>query len=120
MDAPPALASSRRFHGLPNAAFVSLHSTPGISRRSRLTVSPKPGNGPRCTGSASAVTVPSPDGSSAGDSAGTDASAGSVAETAASPVLLSSIAAALWAIEPDWESVAKRLEWTKRWLFREI
>jgi len=34
--------------------------------------------------------------------------------------LLSSIAAALWAIEPDWESVAKRLEWTKRWLFREI
>lgn len=34
--------------------------------------------------------------------------------------LLSSIAAALWLIEPDWKSVEHRLEWTKRWLYHEI
>ena len=34
--------------------------------------------------------------------------------------LLSSIAAALWLIEPDWKSVERRLEWTKRWLYHEI
>ena len=34
--------------------------------------------------------------------------------------LLSSIAATLWLIEPDWKSVERRLEWTKRWLYKEI
>jgi glyceraldehyde-3-phosphate dehydrogenase (NAD(P)) len=34
--------------------------------------------------------------------------------------LLSSIAAALWVIEPDWRSVEQRSEWAKRWLYREI
>ncbi len=34
--------------------------------------------------------------------------------------LLSSIAAALWLIEPDWESVENRLTPLKRWLYREI
>ncbi len=34
--------------------------------------------------------------------------------------LLSSVAAALWIIEPDWEKVAERLEPIRRWLYREI
>ena len=34
--------------------------------------------------------------------------------------LLSSIAAALWRIEPDWESVRKRLKPLERWIFQEI
>jgi glyceraldehyde-3-phosphate dehydrogenase type II len=34
--------------------------------------------------------------------------------------LLSSIAAALWLIEPDWESVNRRLSSVHRWLYREI
>jgi hypothetical protein len=34
--------------------------------------------------------------------------------------LLSSLAAALWQIEPDQESVARRLEPVRRWLYREI
>jgi glyceraldehyde-3-phosphate dehydrogenase type II len=34
--------------------------------------------------------------------------------------LLSSIAAALWLIEPDWTSVASRLQSVNRWLYREI
>lgn len=34
--------------------------------------------------------------------------------------LLSSVAAALWLIDPDWESVATRLSPLKRWLYREI
>jgi glyceraldehyde-3-phosphate dehydrogenase type II len=34
--------------------------------------------------------------------------------------LLSSVAAALWLIDPDWDSVATRLSPLKRWLYREI
>lgn len=34
--------------------------------------------------------------------------------------LLSSIAAALWFIDPDYESVSRRLEPVRRWLYREI
>ncbi|HEV8579914.1 MAG TPA: hypothetical protein VGX68_12630 [Thermoanaerobaculia bacterium] len=34
--------------------------------------------------------------------------------------LLSSVAAALWLIEPDWESVENRLAPFRRWLYREI
>jgi glyceraldehyde-3-phosphate dehydrogenase (NAD(P)) len=34
--------------------------------------------------------------------------------------LLSSVAAALWLIEPDWETVATRLSPFRRWLYREI
>jgi glyceraldehyde-3-phosphate dehydrogenase (NAD(P)) len=34
--------------------------------------------------------------------------------------LLSSVAAALWLIEPDWESVRTRLSPLRRWLYREI
>jgi glyceraldehyde-3-phosphate dehydrogenase/erythrose-4-phosphate dehydrogenase len=34
--------------------------------------------------------------------------------------LLSSIAAALWLIDPDWDSVANRLTPVRRWLYREI
>jgi glyceraldehyde-3-phosphate dehydrogenase (NAD(P)) len=34
--------------------------------------------------------------------------------------LLSSVSAALWLIEPDWESVRTRLQPLRRWLFREI
>ncbi len=34
--------------------------------------------------------------------------------------LLSSIAAALWLVDPDQESVAPRLEPLRRWLYREI
>lgn len=34
--------------------------------------------------------------------------------------LLSSIAAALWLIEPDWKSVAERVNPLRRWLYREI
>jgi glyceraldehyde-3-phosphate dehydrogenase type II len=34
--------------------------------------------------------------------------------------LLSSVAAALWLIEPDWESVRTRLSTLNRWLYREI
>jgi glyceraldehyde-3-phosphate dehydrogenase (NAD(P)) len=34
--------------------------------------------------------------------------------------LLSSVAAALWLIEPDWESVEHRLAPFRRWLYREI
>ncbi len=34
--------------------------------------------------------------------------------------LLSSVAAALWLIEPDWESVENRLSPFRRWLYREI
>jgi glyceraldehyde-3-phosphate dehydrogenase (NAD(P)) len=34
--------------------------------------------------------------------------------------LLSSIAAALWLMEPDWEDVAQRLSPIRRWLYREI
>ena len=34
--------------------------------------------------------------------------------------LLSSIAAALWRIDPDWDSVSERLAPLKRWLYREI
>jgi glyceraldehyde-3-phosphate dehydrogenase type II len=34
--------------------------------------------------------------------------------------LLSSIAAALWLIDPDWESVQNRLSPVRRWLYREI
>jgi glyceraldehyde-3-phosphate dehydrogenase type II len=34
--------------------------------------------------------------------------------------LLSSIAAALWFIDPDYESVSRRLEPIRRWLYREI
>jgi len=34
--------------------------------------------------------------------------------------LLSSVAAALWHIEPDWESVAERLDPIRRWIYREI
>jgi len=34
--------------------------------------------------------------------------------------LLSSIAAALWVIEPDWNSVSSRLAAVNRWLYREI
>lgn len=34
--------------------------------------------------------------------------------------LLSSVAAALWLIEPDWESVRTRLAPLRRWLYREI
>jgi glyceraldehyde-3-phosphate dehydrogenase (NAD(P)) len=34
--------------------------------------------------------------------------------------LLSSIAAALWRIDPDWDSVAERLAPLRRWLYREI
>ena len=36
------------------------------------------------------------------------------------PALLSSVSAALWLIEPDWESVRTRLQPLRRWLFREI
>jgi glyceraldehyde-3-phosphate dehydrogenase (NAD(P)) len=34
--------------------------------------------------------------------------------------LLSSIAAALWRIDPNWDSVSERLAPLKRWLYREI
>ena len=34
--------------------------------------------------------------------------------------LLSSVAAALWLIEPDWDSVQDRLEPIQRWLYQEI
>jgi glyceraldehyde-3-phosphate dehydrogenase (NAD(P)) len=34
--------------------------------------------------------------------------------------LLSSVAAALWIMEPDWDDVARRLEPIRRWVFREI
>jgi glyceraldehyde-3-phosphate dehydrogenase/erythrose-4-phosphate dehydrogenase len=34
--------------------------------------------------------------------------------------LLSSVSAALWLIEPDWESVSNRLAPFRRWLYREI
>jgi glyceraldehyde-3-phosphate dehydrogenase (NAD(P)) len=34
--------------------------------------------------------------------------------------LLSSLAAALWLIEPDWDTVSQRLEPLRRWLYREI
>ena len=34
--------------------------------------------------------------------------------------LLSSVAAALWLIEPDWDSVSERLTPIQRWLYREI
>jgi hypothetical protein len=34
--------------------------------------------------------------------------------------LLSSIAAALWLVDPEQESVARRLEPLRRWLYREI
>ncbi len=34
--------------------------------------------------------------------------------------LLSSIAAALWLMEPDWKSVAERVNPLRRWLYREI
>jgi len=34
--------------------------------------------------------------------------------------LLSSIAAALWFIDPGYESVGQRLEPIRRWLYREI
>jgi len=34
--------------------------------------------------------------------------------------LLSSVAAALWLIEPDWEKVAQRLTPIRRWVFQEI
>jgi len=34
--------------------------------------------------------------------------------------LLSSMAAALWLIEPDWASVETRLTPVRRWLYREI
>ncbi len=34
--------------------------------------------------------------------------------------LLSSIAAALWLIEPDQESVSRRIDPLRRWLYREI
>jgi len=34
--------------------------------------------------------------------------------------LLSSVAAALWIIEPEWDSVQQRLEPIQRWLFQEI
>ncbi len=34
--------------------------------------------------------------------------------------LLSSVAAALWLIEPDWKSVGSRLNPIRRWLYREI
>jgi glyceraldehyde-3-phosphate dehydrogenase (NAD(P)) len=34
--------------------------------------------------------------------------------------LLSSVAAALWLIDPDWKSVSKRLTPIERWLYREI
>jgi len=34
--------------------------------------------------------------------------------------LLSSVAAALWLIDPDWDSVSKRLDPIRRWLYNEI
>ena len=34
--------------------------------------------------------------------------------------LMSSVAAALWMIEPDWASVSRRIEPLRRWLFQEI
>ncbi len=34
--------------------------------------------------------------------------------------LLSSVAGALWVIEPDWESVQSRLDPIQRWLYQEI
>ncbi len=34
--------------------------------------------------------------------------------------LLSSVAGALWVIEPDWQTVSKRLDPIRRWLYREI
>ncbi len=34
--------------------------------------------------------------------------------------LLSSVAASLWVMEPDWEDVTSRLEPIRRWVFREI
>ena len=34
--------------------------------------------------------------------------------------LLSSVAAALWQMEPDWDSVAERLEPIRRWVYQEI
>jgi glyceraldehyde-3-phosphate dehydrogenase (NAD(P)) len=34
--------------------------------------------------------------------------------------LLSSVAATLWLIDPDWESVQNRLSPIRRWLYREI
>ena len=34
--------------------------------------------------------------------------------------LLSSVAATLWLIEPDWETVSERLKPIRRWLYTEI
>jgi len=34
--------------------------------------------------------------------------------------LISSVAASLWIMEPDWDDVARRLEPIRRWVFREI
>jgi glyceraldehyde-3-phosphate dehydrogenase (NAD(P)) len=34
--------------------------------------------------------------------------------------LLSSVAAALWIMEPDWDSVTERLEPIRRWVYQEI
>ncbi len=34
--------------------------------------------------------------------------------------LLSSLAAALWQMEPNWDEVSKRLDPIRRWLYREI
>ena len=34
--------------------------------------------------------------------------------------LLSSVAATLWLIDPDWKSVETRLQPLRRWLYREI
>lgn len=34
--------------------------------------------------------------------------------------LLSSVAAALWVMEPDWDDVAQRVQTLRRWVFREI
>jgi hypothetical protein len=34
--------------------------------------------------------------------------------------LLSSVAATLWLIDPDWESVQNRLAPIRRWIYREI
>ena len=34
--------------------------------------------------------------------------------------LLSSVAATLWLIDPDWQSVQNRLQPLRRWLYREI
>jgi glyceraldehyde-3-phosphate dehydrogenase (NAD(P)) len=34
--------------------------------------------------------------------------------------LLSSVAATLWLMEPNWDSVAERLEPLRRWVYQEI